>query len=879
MKVAMMKVRIRTPRLSQALLRFAFGTLVSVAAMAFMARSRGAEPAWFADGYHGGIYGHYPPSFTQFIVDALRQHPDWRLNLEIEPETWDFARTNTPEAYQALKALITDPAAPRRIEFVNPAYGQSYLWNISGESVVQQLERGLRKIREHFPQTEVATYCTEEPCFTSALPGILKSFGFKYAVLKNPNTCWGGYTRAHGGEMVNWVGPDGVGIPAVPRYQVEALKPGSTWETMAAFNLPPYIQAAREAGIAHPVGMCLQDAGWRFGPWLGRAPGAYSPTEYVTWTHYFESVAAPPLAPDWRVSQEDFQVSLVWGAQVLQRVAQQVRSAENRLVVAEKLATLASACSQTPWPEAAVDEAWRTLLLAQHHDCWIVPYNGRPGDTWADKVRRWTDATRQTSDEIIDRSAASVLSRAGEGASCSVTVFNTLAVARTGLVSVALPADWHGSAATVWDKAGHQLLSQMIGGNGQREVLFAGSAPPMGYRTFWLKEGLSAPTKGATAVTMPDGRVRVETDFYRAELDPSKGGTFRSLVAKRLGDREWVDAANARCFNEIRGYFFKDQRFYSSAEELAKVEIVESGPLRVRLRVSSQIASNSITQWLTLAQGEPRIDLGLTIDWQGHPGIGAEYRQSGGFRAEDDRKAFYDERCKLLALFPLALRGQKVFKDAPFDVTESRLTNTFFEAWSEIKNNVMLHWVDVFDPREGTGVALLADHTTSYAHGAEQPLGLTLQYSGIGLWGRNYSVQGPTEVNYALFPHSGDWQAAGLWTAGAAWNEPLIARLGRASADSGTGESTLLNIARADWELTAARMRAGKILIRLFNPSADDRAKTVSYGARASRIELVQLNGRALKELPFRNDENGLSVFELALPSRGIGTLRITPIE
>lgn len=93
-------------------------------------------------------------------MDTLRQHPDWRLNLEIEPETWDFARTNTPEAYQALKALITDSAAPRRVEFVNPAYGQSYLWNISGESVIQQLERGLRKIREHFPQAEVTTYCT-----------------------------------------------------------------------------------------------------------------------------------------------------------------------------------------------------------------------------------------------------------------------------------------------------------------------------------------------------------------------------------------------------------------------------------------------------------------------------------------------------------------------------------------------------------------------------------------------------------------------------------------------------------------------------------------------------------------------------------------------
>ena len=67
----------------------------------------------------------------------------------------------------------------------------------------------------------------------------------------------------------------------------------------------------------------------------------------------------------------------------------------------------------------------------------------------------------------------------------------------------------------------------------------------MGYRTFWLKEGHGAPIKGATAVTTPDGRVRVETDFYQAELDPNQGGTFRSLMAKRLGNRELVDAGAA----------------------------------------------------------------------------------------------------------------------------------------------------------------------------------------------------------------------------------------------------------------------------------------------------------------------------------------------
>jgi alpha-mannosidase len=227
-----------------------------------------AQQAYFVDGYHGGVYGHYPESFTKFIVDSLRKNPAWKINLEIEPETWDVARTNTPQDYDDFKTLATDLSASGRVEYVNPAYGQSYLWNISGESIIQQFECGIRKLREHFPGLEFSTYASEEPCFTSALPGILKSFGFKHAVLKNPNTCWGGYTRAFGGELVDWIGPDGTRIPTVPRYAVETLFPGKTWETIAANNSSSYIKAAQQYGIEHPVGMCLQDAGWRFGPWL-----------------------------------------------------------------------------------------------------------------------------------------------------------------------------------------------------------------------------------------------------------------------------------------------------------------------------------------------------------------------------------------------------------------------------------------------------------------------------------------------------------------------------------------------------------------------------------------------------------------------------------
>ena len=243
----------------RALLGLLLLTLSPVASAAAQER----RPVYFVDGYHGGIYGHYPVEWkTRFIVDELEAHPEWRIGLEIEPETWDTVALRTPADYARFKRIAADP----RVEFTNPTYAQPYCYNISGESIIRQFAYGIRKIRSHFPDVEFVTYSVEEPCFTSSLPQILRLFGFKYASLKCPNTCWGGYTAPYGGELVNWTAPDGTSILTSPRYACEELQPNSVWQTTAWGNETPYIEACIRQDIAHPVGMCYQDAGWRYGP-------------------------------------------------------------------------------------------------------------------------------------------------------------------------------------------------------------------------------------------------------------------------------------------------------------------------------------------------------------------------------------------------------------------------------------------------------------------------------------------------------------------------------------------------------------------------------------------------------------------------------------
>jgi len=849
----------------------------------FTRPSKAQQPAYFIDGYHGGIYGHLPGWQTKFMVEKLAQYPGWKINLELEPESWDTIARQDPASYEAFQRLFADQSPSGRIEYVNPAYGQSYLYNISGESIIRQFYYGMKKLRRHFPSAVFTTYSSEEPCFTSALPQILRSFGFKYASLKNPNTCWGGYTRAFGGELVNWIGPDGSSILTVPRYEIETLKPRSIWETIATNNSKEYIHKAFQDGILHPVGMCLQDAGWLYGPWLGRGNGdtsasqkVYAPSIYSTWRGYVENVSTHKADKDWKFSQEDVLVGLMWGSQVLQRIARQVRASENTIVRAEKIAAFARVWQGTPWPEAAFEGAWRTLLLSQHHDCWIVPYNGKPGNTWADKVVTWTGNTNACSDSVAEVSVRQLSGAHGNSnpdrSVRYIRVFNTTSVSRQEYVRAALPPGWE--QASVSDLRGTKIPGQLLSA---REILFKAQVPSMGYSTYILRSTTSAaPVTPASSVPaavthLANGQYQVETDLYRILLDPAKGGTIISWQAKQLGGKEFVE--EGKRFNELRGNFYNAGGFRSSTETPAEIRILENGPAEVKLEIKGAIAGSPFTQVLTVQEGRARVDLHLVIDWKDNPAIGEYFDLP---KNEQVRKAYYDDRYKLLALFPLRLASQKVYKNAPFDVTESRLTNTFYNRWDSIKNNVLLDWVDVEDGAGHYGMALLSDHTTSYGHGEDFPLALTLQYSGNGIFYRDYKIDGPSEMNYAWIPHAGKWDRAGIWTEGTKWNAPLLARM---SDGTRMGERSLLQPGQPGIEISSLTFEGDDLLVRLFNAEAADGDQRLYLGFATDRAAEVALNGQEIQTLAIRKDSTGRRYVELSIPRFGIRTIRFRPIR
>ena len=824
------------------------------------------QTAYFADGYHGGVYGHYPIWQAKFMVDKLNANPDWKINLELEPETWDSVKVNDYANYRLLQDYYSKIGRVGRIEFVNPAYAQPYCYNISGESIIRQFRYGMTKIREHFPEATFLTYSCEEPCFTSSLPEILNGFGFHYAVLRNPNTCWGGYTSGFGKDLVNWIGPDGTSIPAVPRYACEKLSTNSTWQTDSWSNSNEFVATCFANGIKYPVGMTFQDAGWQGGPWGNQ----YEPTMYVTWTGYIDMIKDKVKPVDWNFTQEDVKPGLVWGAQVLQRIAQSVRVSESKMITAEKMASLDFLLNGRVWPAADFAEGWRTLMLSQHHDCWIVPYNGRPGNTWADKVVRWTNS----SDEIADQKINQLFSQEKDGSDRFIRVFNTLGFQRNDAVAVAVPDGLLADDFSVCNLVGEIVPSQVVKNeNGQSMLYFEAKVPGMGFADYRL-EIKAQPIVSIKVEKLADGSLMVETNFYKAVIDSKKGGTITSLVAKKQHNIELVE--KGKCLNNLLGYFYKEGKFNSGSESNAKVTVVENGELFVRLLVENQLAGNAYKQLITFAKDNPRIDFELEIDWEGQPGIG-EYNQSQNYKAEERQKAFYNDAYKLHVEFPFDSLGSRLFKNAPFDVCESQLPNTVYSSWDSIKHNVILNWVDVANASNDRGVALFSDHTTSYLQTNDLPLGLTVQYIGKGLWGRNYQVEGPTRISYALLPHTDNWDKACLEAESNSWGQPLIGKLTNL-ADQQTSWS-LLDVADKCLEVSSVIVRGDDLYVRFFNTSATNDKQKVSWNCSADQIEKVDLSGKVLSTiLPVRG-EKGMLNTSLTIPKFGIQTIKLTRVK
>jgi alpha-mannosidase len=274
------------------------------------------------------------------------------------------------------------------------------------------------------------------------------------------------------------------------------------------------------------------------------------------------------------------------------------RISKEKLVQAEALRTmLAPKTGDAVFNESAYD-AWRYVLLGSEHT-WGYFNPARPIAKEIEKVKAsYFEKGRELSTGVLDSTLALATAPAGD----SVTVFNTLSFARTGVTT--LPSGVTGLA----DASGATVPVQKLASG--ETVFLAREIPALGAKTWKV-----APAAGTSPSPSPFTltATTLENDRVRVELDP-KTGDIAHLVDKRTG-RDFVDTKSPYALNSYRYLKGGDAPAKATGPTEVNISAGDNGPVCASLVVTSKAEGcKSLTREVRLTAGSEKVELLDIVD-------------------------------------------------------------------------------------------------------------------------------------------------------------------------------------------------------------------------------------------------------------------------
>ncbi len=294
--------------------------------------------------------------------------------------------------------------------------------------------------------------------------------------------------------------------------------------------------------------------------------------------------------------------------------------------------------------------------------------------------------------------------------------------------------------------------------------------------------------------------------------------------------------------------------------EAVRVEVLEHGPVRARVRVEADYL------WPTHAEGDER-SCSARSDTTAPVTVSTVLELRTGERFCRVRTE-WDNTCRdhrVRVHFPLPARAASSHAECAFAVVERGLTAEGGPHEAGLPTFVSRRFVDAGDGEQG--LAVLHDGLLEYElvdDGRE--LALTLLRATGYLSRSEPSLRpnpagpldplqgpqmfGPVMAEYALLPHTGDWTAAALHEAA----DELLVPLERAWGGGREGASRKAEgqELRVDGAPVSAvhRDAAGHLVVRVHNPYPDEREVEVSTAAGAATGWVIDLRGAPVEPFP-----------------------------
>ncbi len=431
------------------------------------------------------------------------------------------------------------------------------------------------------------------------------------------------------------------------------------------------------------------------------------------------------------------------------------RRVEHRLITSEKYATLAHRLCQQLYPAERIQSAWEPVMFNHFHDimggCSIQ-------EAYVDARDAYGFALHQSA--IISNAALQKISWSVNTSREGVTVQNKdkhwrfweqgdlgtpVVVFNPHPWQAHVPVELPHKLAGVTDDEGNPVLIQQVRASRTNidekyDTLVMASLPAMGYRLYWIyldaKHVLEANTHLEVTPTT------LENEFVRIELDSYTGYILHYIDKKRNVDLLHEPAAVPVVIDEHHMDTWAHD-YYEFRSEIgrftdAQVKVMESGPIRARIRATSYYGQSVMQQDFILYHDRPDLIVKVKLDFR--------------------------EKHKMIKLsFPIHMKDPVATYEVPYGHILRPTTG---------EEEPSQQWIDLsgisLSDNQPLGMSLLNDSKYSFdVKHSEMRMtvaraAMYAEHKGERDDWNEFIDQGIQYFSYSLVPHQGSWQNAGI---------------------------------------------------------------------------------------------------------------------
>lgn len=545
-----------------------------------------AKRRFIVDGSHAGIlFGDVgyeelddPALAAQKLFQLLELASDTGAGFSIE-----FGMSTLAEMTRLLPGFgprLAKAVGPgKRLEVVNGTYSQPYPLTIGWESNLRQFEVGLRAC-ESLVDLRPWIYAAQEFGHHPQMPQILTGFGFRAATLR-VRLC--GEVPKCGLPLIQWAADDGTTIRCLTT--LESVPTGDECGGLFYDGVGRAFGALMSAEAGYGVFNNLEDVVY---PVDGREDVLRCPErdrilgEFCTYSEVFDRLGSEP-ALEVRFPAAGFRVRRFAVADLFHAV----KEAEARLVTAEALEAFAAVLGLDLGLKEGLNQAWRSLLLAENHDSFAVP-DHTPGTYTVERTAVFGQYRGIRSGVTLENKGISLASEATASAQAAI---ERLKWAVGGVIAGSVSKWAHAGKD---DIMGNSLVILEVAGLGGLAVAEGRLHFPKGECERFAVRGIENQVLAQTVseTRWPDGSLKEAQIIIQAEL-PRLGyvvARVETWPAAACPDEALTDAADeTEAGSETRLAAASDSRDGSLAclEERGRVRI-DSGRIRVRISPDGQ---------------------------------------------------------------------------------------------------------------------------------------------------------------------------------------------------------------------------------------------------------------------------------------------------